>query len=368
MKKLILFFVIFVLFLYGCKENTPKSTTTGINQVLYDSITIHLDTTVRAGRFFAKGYRNDTQKYIFFFNLIDNTYYWYDINKNSLTKGKADFLRFDVVCNFYIKNLDSVYIFDDYKGRIFLCDSSFEIKDVINLKVDSSEQFGKEYGYTAAYYFKIKNNLAFIEHFSTDLMTKYNWKEYFLHTQEIVYDIKDSTIIHYGLRFPKKYTENFYNDIIPAKCFLNDSVLVYSFDAVDTLYFYNIISEKLTKKKVCKSSFHKDLPPIDFSADRYEEHCYFMENFAYSFIYCRDNEIFRICLLPEKCQNEDGMINDTRKWTILKAGTNSQVFNETIIPKRFGYHYSFPLDKNFVINNVNDDYEADSITFYFLDI
>lgn len=276
-------FIIFIFILTACTNNTIsiENTKKGEMKSTYflqelsqknfplDSETAHKPT-------YTQLYKDGSGKLIFsLLNEYNNSIYFYDYqNQNQIKKihydkeGPNGILK---PVGYYIKNMDSIYVYDMMKFEIVLTDSSSICKQRIALKTTMDNKWSL---YNPQYYFTTvnpileNNNNLYLTGYAPFSLPDKNLDSFcFLTTINLkTGEIKNQ------YKYPKELYGNNYNweggyFTLIYPCFSMDSVSICSFPISHNIYLYNKKNGK-TKKIYAGSNNAGTIKSIDHEQRR----------------------------------------------------------------------------------------------------
>lgn len=338
----------------------------------------HLDSETAPRPVYIQMFKDNSGTELFtFFNSYNKSIYIYDYLSSTYIKsihydneGANGILR---PIGYYIKNMDSIFVFDMMKIEVALTDSLGNVRDRISLKNSSDNNW-------ALYYpqYSISTINPFIERQGRLILTGFapfaipveNIDD-FLFTASI--DLKTNQI-EYHYKYPKElygYNYNWEGGLATMvyPCLSHDDRFIFSFPVSHDLYFYDFKSEKSTKL-YAGSNFANTIHSIDHEQRRTPNELiienYMREDMYGAIIYDPYRRIYYRFLLQGIPDAMIGMPTDEKPVDVIIMDENFNYLGETIIgiEKEWNWTNSFVTREGLNIEYISsEDIDEEYLTF-----
>jgi len=254
----------------------------------------------------------------------------------------------------FIQNFDSIFVFDRKNLRLYLIDTSAQIKNKWELTKALADNNSLYDAYslwsTPMYYNK---NLLLLNIGGGNTVP-----EYYANNCLLIYNLIDNSF-YKTVKFPKIYQQGKdYLKYFATHC-LADSMLIYSFEIDHNIYIYNL-DGNLRKKIHCKSNYLNNFENADTSKTHFHEYNskFMIENGEYfNIIYDKYQQLFyRIVRHNMSMVDSNGKVYDDidGKWSIIIMDKNFNILTEQVFPEKIYNIYNIiPTKEGLLISTYN---------------
>mgnify|MGYP005752003397 CR=1 FL=1 len=356
-------FLIFLFFIQcAYKEKNLENKGAKLNKIgekifKIDSITTNIPQDIQIF--------DDGDKVIFvLLNAPKNELQFYDFNSGDLIQKKTlDENFFGKVSDFYIHNLDSIFISSTTKTSLWLINGQSEILRTmkINAPIGSSLPIGNENVVYSNSKVIVSTQVAIFNSEGIEnspLVFVFDLKNPFTENQSLEY-------LYYPQIYRSSYSPElglYYNGFDKK-----NQKIYHGFSAYDWVYLFDIKTEKLDSlevKPILDFSIEPSSPSDLENVNTRQYYYYTNYNYGYILIEPIDRYLLRIFYTPKYNikKNEPIKFNELKPKSIIISDLDSGTFKgQFILTDKHNEGLIFSLDKNIYINKIQDN--EDEIIF-----
>ena len=387
LKKM--YFYVLVALLSSCENKTATefSESTSYSHIVSESniLEIPLDRYTKTFSFFTQVYQDSGNTYLVRLNRNANQLQFYNL-VDKLLAFKIKFAHTGPdgvgdIRNFYVHNLDSIFILRAHANTVFLTDSSAQVYDAHRIPSrfeDNSFVFLSGFTFSPMFYKNEELCIMSISDFQSCNQKLYQGDQPVM----IKYHLKTKKETSMA-QFPNSYKgKNWDTDQTIYNCYTYDkskAQFLFSHAASDFLYIRDL-QGNLKDSVLCKSDFIKGDLHYDGDCEdlSHLQERHFMETPSYfAIIYDSFRQVYyRLVLLPGKVNSfpaDKGMPNDLISYkipVIIVLDVNFKKIAEKILPEDTYMPFDYFVGKEGLYMSVNHDnsefLEEDKLKFRLL--
>ncbi len=301
----------------------------------------------------------------------DTSIYIYDLEKSLIADTININLKFGRGINgFDILSQDSIYITVRKSNKVLLVDKNGQILNRWVIE-DTTSNIDYRFG----------SNLNSLKVASDKVfgMRKVSVRRYsdiYNFTPEVIYSLQKGNILNYTGEWPQKYKASGFWHFVGSsygRALSPNNKIIISFPVDHHLYIYS--SDSLVKKVKVPSRYLGNYNFPSFDKSKRTQTGYKLKYVSTLGRYNRllfdpyRNVYYRLCLHPQKFNNEDGSQNMhiDRAWSIMVLDTNFNILTEKKFPpKKFNFRNVAVIDKGILVSNNHEarsNYQPNKLSF-----